>query len=707
MSEETIPLTFTAVDNLTKAVQNMTAILEKMGAVQDDTTKSSEQLTDATKEQGEQAQVTSSKWEIVAAKLETAKAAYEFAAGAIGIVGEQITKANEAWDAQSKKLGKSASSLGSIAEANAKADKAQTKLYASIGKAIDQSGLFQSVAKAQEQTLKSLTKFINDNSESIAKFANEIGVNAAQKLQAFGKFIQENSDYIARFVLYIGNLKNAFDAVIGSVETFAKLFRTQVYGAVTIASAAIFNLLDSMVLLADLAGTGVPKALTDARDSAKSFSDQMAQNTVDSLEDTAKSAMNAGKSVLAFGSNLVDIATGTPEGLKGIKDSVEGIGKAAENTGKSIEKNLNLSSKGSGKSRKDLIDAETAAEEKRQALVLDYERRILEATKANNEELVIQLTKEKAIVEARQSLVGIKTKELKDATMVVATLQAELDYENSLKELAQKRREERAAAHDIEMQRRQEIIEQDAAEDEKLRERYENAIARINARYDLETERITQVGDYIAEAFGNVPNVIDNISESTQRMVDGFAKAVPQIANLVNSFRAFNKQGATAADQQEAINAGISAGAGVLSGVTQSFIEDKKKQAAIEALINAAAAAASYATGNIPAGIAYTAAAVTYGAAAAFSGGGGGSSGGGGAASSFASSPPTMTNADDERRANAQAIAEAISSQRENAPVVINLSFDNALIAADSPQAGRIISDLIKPEIENIIRSGG
>jgi hypothetical protein len=63
-----------------------------------------------------------------------------------------------------------------------------------------------------------------------------------------------------------------------------------------------------------------------------------------------------------------------------------------------------------------------------------------------------------------------------------------------------------------------------------------------------------------------------------------------------------------------------------------------------------------------------------------------------------------MPNVENERRANAEAIAEAIQDRQGGGAVTINLSFDNALIASDSPQAAKIITDLIAPELENIIR---
>lgn len=703
MSEETIPLTFEAVDNLSKAVKTMTDMLEKMGLQQADTTKKTEEATKATDKQGDEVQVTSSRWEVLAAKMEVAKGYYEVVAGAASLVSERVAFANEKWDEQSKKLGKSASALGSIAEANAKAEKAQNKMYAALGKAIDRSSVFQTIAISQEQLFKRLEKVIKDNSDAIAKWANDIGVNAAQSLQKFGVFVQENSEYMARFVLYITNLKNAFDASLGSISAFAKLFRTQIYGAVTVASSAIFNMIDGLIALSNAAGVMVPQSLVDARDSAKAFTDYMAQNTVDSLEDTANTALEAGKSLAKFGGNLWDIATGTPDGLKDTQKAIEAIGKTAEETGKKAQENLAKGLSGRGRRRSDLgpTEEDTTFQKMLEAR-LDLYEQINEKTKEAGDRGIDLINNARAeAIAKRQSL--------QDLQAELAILEASIAREFDRNEAEAIRFEKQAAM--IQLQKELEGISdtQVRAETEKVRlaqiefEEKTKLKALEEERFNLQTESITQMGDYLAEAFGNLPNMIDNISESTQRMVEGFSAAIPKVSELANAFRVYNKQGATAEDQQQAISAAIGAGAGILSNVTASFIEDKKKQAAIEALINAAAAAASYATGNIPAGIAYTAAAVTYGAAAAF---GGGSGGGGASVSSGASSSGTYTfDRDEERRANAEAIAEALNAGNGVGDgIVINVDFGSSTNLESSPQTARRITDALAPELERMMR---
>lgn len=699
---ESIPLSFEAVDNLSQAVASMTAMLERMGAAQEDTTKATEDATKATDDQAKSSSRFGDVLVKVNAGVELAKSAYEALGGTIEWVKEGLNTSLEKWDEQSKKLGVSASALGSIAEANNKLTKTQDKTYASIGKIIDRSGVFQTKAILQTEALKEFNTWLDKNSESISKFGTDLAISGSDKLRDLGVFIRENSESLARFQIYLEGVGGLVVTTGYGVSALAQALKIGLYAAVSGAATALVTLSEGLIEILRLAGQDVPQALEDMRLGLKELESASAKGAIDSFDELNRTVDKTGeKGAEAFG-KIATAATGSRAEIAG---QIEGWNKAGDAViGYGDKARKSLEKVGKGKGRKDLIDAETAAEEKRQTVLLDYDRRLLEAQRAQNEELVIQLTKEKALVEARQSLKDIKTKELRDATLTVAELQAQIEYEQSLKDLAQKRRDERAAAHDIEMQRRQEVLDWDTAQDEKARERYELAIARIQGRYDRETELLVGMGDLIGGALGHVPDLLNEISDSTNRMLGGFGKAASGISPLITSMRAFNKTGATAKDQQDAINAGLQAGVGILGGVTEAFVEDKRKQAGIEALINAAAAAASYATGNVPAGIGYTAAAVTYGAAAAFGGGSApsapagasGSSGG----SSGASGSLGMIDLDRERSLNAEAIAEAFRSEgRGGAPqIVVQLSGN--VIAGESPESARIITDLITRDLE-------
>lgn len=671
---ETIPLEFTAVDNLTKAVSKMTEMLEQMSQAETQVAKAADETTDATEKQS---QATSRFGRVLDTlsrnydkfsqglsgvsegfgsfreKLETAyyvvelsKAGLEALSGLYGSISERITTANEKWDEQSKKLGKAASGLGSIAETTAKVKKAQDGLYASLGKVIDRSSILQTLNLAQERVLKSLKKYIDDNAESWAKYLNQLGQDGLNKLISFGALIEENASTLARLNLAL----SATAQLVGfTIKSFVLIGQT-IYTALTEPIADAAETISQFL--------AVTSFLTD--DKKLSASLLSAANAFDKIKQSAKSAQTEGivgiretvqeltGDAVALTSTLQNVFA-DDAGIEGYIKRYERLGKFIQDTSKAIKRDLQTGIEEDGKTRTDLDPMEG-----RELGLQDYGKIWSEVIKTASDN----------VKQARRE-------------------------EAELEDLAWRER-----------------IAREEEEDAKRKERFDITMANIKSREEAEIAAIENISSSISDTFANIPNLIDGVSESTQRMFNGFSQAALKVGDLSKAFKAYNAVGATAKQQQDAINAGISAGAGVLSSVTQSFIEDKRKQAAIEALINAAAAAASYATGNIPAGIAYTAAAVSYGAAAAFSGGG--SSGGNIGASAGAaqgSSSPSMVNLDQERRQNAEAIAEAFREAENNRSVTINLSFDNALIASDSPQAARVITDLITPELQQILRS--
>ena len=704
MSEETVPVTFTAVDNLSKAVEQMTKLLEKMNVAQEENTDETEKATKATEDQAEKTSFLSGALGKAFAAVELIKSGYEAMAGVIEFGTEQVGKMNEAWDEQTKKTGKAASSLGSIAEASAKYEKQQTKVYASLGKIIDRSSVYQAYTMAATDSLKDFEKWLKSNNQEIAEFGNQLGIAGATHLQNFGKFLKDNAETIARFTALLTGAKDGVVFFKDSVMILVDTLKITLFGALTVVSQGVLELTNGLIYLMKAAGQDIPQALEDMRIGLENTSKYGVQGMIDSAGELEKSVDSAIGSATKMVDNVALATTGTTSELKGTIDTINAVGDAAVKTGEKIEKNLKAGVKGGGRGRTDLRDEEAEAE-RAQARSLDYEKRILQAREAGNELYAIELEREKALYELELSLKGIKTEDLRFQTRTLENLKIEIEEKQKLKaiedERAQKAREdyESQSAFDAE-QRAFEDYQQ-----EKLKERYDIAMANIKSRQDAELEAVSLVSEAMADAFANVPDMIDGISESTTRMLNGFGKAALKTGDLTKALMKMNAQNATAKDQQDAINSAIGAGAGVLSGVTAAFIEDKRKQAAIEALINAAAAAASYATGNIPAGIAYTAAAVSYGAAAAFGGGGSGASVGGSGGAGMTGGGVTMPNVENERRANAEAIAEAIQESRTSQGVTVNLSFDNALIAADSPQAARIIADLVGPELQNILRS--
>jgi len=703
---ESIPLSFEAVDNLSQAVKKMTDMLEKMGAVQEGTKDATEDATKATEKQGEASKSTSSAIEKLHAGLEVAKFAYEAAAKAAGLISAAVGRSNEAWDEQSKKTGHAASSLGSIAEANAKLEKAQNKVFASLGKTIDKSGVFQSVSLTLTSVLGDLEKFIGANSEEIAAFGANIALYGSKKLEELGTFVKSNSEEIARFGLYLRGVGKLVIAGATAVDALTESLKVGLYATLALTAEGLEVLTAGLITLIQLTGQEVPQAVEDMRlglEAMKKSASGATVQALNKLDQKLEATAEAGQG--AF-DTLGLAATGSRAEIQGTIDVVNKLGEVVETTGKKLGKNLRDGQKGKGKARGDLVDPADAAAEARALVLVDLDRQILEAQKLKNSQLVIELERSKSLVELGQSLKEIKTSGLRNATQTTETLRIQLDYEQKIKDLEASRRADRVAGYEIEDQAWREQLAREEEEDARVKERFDLAMARIEGRYEAETEQLTLMGDLANDALGSLPDLLNNISESTSKMFSGFSKAGASVNPLVVAMRNFNKVGATTEQQQDSIQSGLQAGVGILSGVTESFVKDKRLQAGIEALINAAAATAAYATGNVPMGIGLTAAAAGYAAAAAFGGGGGS----GGSTGSMATVLPSSGSgggggSSDSGRAQALNDFARSSDSPGDQPLTINMSFDGALFAAESPQAVRLIGDIMSKEFENMLRN--
>jgi hypothetical protein len=693
MSGETVPVSFDAVDNLTGAVKKMTDALDKLTAGHEEAGKAGEEQGAKSESLGDTLAELADTTAIMERATQLAGAAWAAAGAVYEKLSEGISASLTAWDEQSKKSGKSASALGSVAESSAKLDRSVTKLLAQLGKMIERSGSIQVTYAITVGVLDEVRKILKEVDDQAGATAGTLGGDLADGASSFFKTLDENSEVLAKFIVGIGLLDDGARYNYLTFKALINLIKIEFYQTLEEGARALSKLLLGLEQMAQATGVDLPAGLKDAR--------------------VALDGMTFGARYLA-NSGIADLITNVDElgdvtqnvikevgGLGGIEENIKRIAGAGERAVKKVKEQLD---KGGERRRGDLVSPEDAAAEARAAALLDLDRQILLARKDKNEQLAIELERERELVALGQSLREIKTSTLRDATQSAESLRIQIDYEQKLKDLEQTRRDDRRAGYEIEDQAWREQMARDEEADAAAKERYDTAIARIQSRYDFETEQLSLMGDTISEAMGHIPDLLDEISDSTARMLGGFGKAAAGITPLISAMRAYNAAGATTQQQQDALNAGLLAGVGILSGVTESFVEDKRTQAAIEALINAAAATAAYATGNVPMGIGLTAAAAGYAAAAAFGGGGsstpsvGGSAGGGASSAGFSS--PDLER---ERVLNAEALAEAIAQEGRGGGTVINVDFGNSLIASDSPQAARIITNLITPELEQIM----
>lgn len=716
MSNETIPLSFEAVDNLTKGVGQMTAMLERMGAAQKETTEATEDATKATEEQS----AASSRFGDMLVKLnagvELAKSTHEALGGAIDWIKGSLTASNEQWDEQSRKAGRAASSLGSVAEANAKLEKAQNKVFASVGQLIDRSSVYQAVAATQTELLKEFNGWLKENSEEIARWGNNLAINGSQKLQELGQWVQQNSESIARWGLYLKGTGQLVLTTVSAVDALAEALKVGLYGAVALTAEGLATLTDGLIHVLKLSGQEVPQALEDLRLGLDGIAKDAGGATVSAMDKlNAKLDRTAEVGTDAFES-LGKASFGSRAEISSTIDLVDKLGKKTEEVGARLEKNLKKGMAGKGKARGDLVDPETAAEEKRQALLLEYDRQIIEAEQKKDALRAAELTKQRALVELGQSLRDIKTGALRDATESLGLLQAQIEYEDKLKAIADAKKADARELYEIEEQARREQLERDEADAAAREERGRRALDAIQARREAEIESARAIAEAVEEGFGGLGDLLGEVDEQTSRIVASLERGVGQSAKFGAALRALVVNNKSLKESANEVNAAISAGAGVASSLVSGLVDNAKTRAKIEAAINGAAAVAAtafgLATGNpafFAAAAGHASAALKYGLAASgvFDGGAsssGASAGAGGGSGAAGGASYQSVDLDRERGLTAEALAEAIAQNGRGGGTTINVDFGNSLIASETPQAARIITDLLRPELEQIMR---
>ena len=143
-------------------------------------------------------------------------------------------------------------------------------------------------------------------------------------------------------------------------------------------------------------------------------------------------------------------------------------------------------------------------------------------------------------------------------------------------------------------------------------------------------------------------------------------------------FRELHEAGAGAG---EVVASAMGHGADAVTSAAEAMGASTQEVAGIQALFEGAQAAAAYAAGNIPGGIAHTVAAGLYGAVAGGAGGSGASSGGASSASSSASSsfqgPDQMADMDGQRELMKTAHLEALREHDRGGTQIVNNIYQN------------------------------
>lgn len=206
--------------------------------------------------------------------------------------------------------------------------------------------------------------------------------------------------------------------------------------------------------------------------------------------------------------------------------------------------------------------------------------------------------------------VAAKKISAREAELRISIQQASVERElaESMRKIAEDN-EQRAQREADEAERRRERQESDSGKDEAKR---------------LE-ERARAI-----ESIGDAARAADRPLSLLSGRLGGLSAAVEESASLWANY----ERG------QQTLGDAISGTLGIVGHAVGQAISDKQAQAGVEGAFEAAASIASFASGNIPAGLGHAAAASAFFAVAAGAGGGGGASGGSAGAGS---APSTVT----------------------------------------------------------------
>lgn len=698
-SGETIPLLFQGQDELTAQVKIMTEALLKMAAAHEKQEDSAEDADKAEKSLGDTLAEVADTTAIAERAAQLAGFAWEVAGAAYERLTGFLSASLEQWDEQSKKSGRSASALGSITEASTKLEKEQNKLLAQIGRMIERSGSLQVTVTITAEVLEELRKILKDVETQSEDTAGSLGTDLADGAEAFFTVISDNAEDLAKLLTALGLLDNLVGLNLLGIGAFVDMMQYRFYEVLGDSAEAVDTLLLGLEQLLVLSGQEIPEGFTKARAAIQQLgigAEQLGNKQLGEVATGAVAARNA----------IFEMA-GEAAGVDALRANIERLSKAGIDAAKKAREEL---AKGGNKGRGDLVTAEEAAAEKRAAALLDLDRQILEAQRNKNDLRVVELEREKALVELGQSLRDIKTSTLRTATEQTEGLRIQLEYEAALKELADAREADRRAAYEIEAGIQRELLEFEEQRAAAQEERARNALDAIEARREAELERIDAVSEAAVEGFGGIADIVGDMTDETAQLVAALEQGFGAAARLGASLTKLTVSNKSFKDSQEEVSAAISAGAGVASALVGAYADSIKERARYEAAINAAAAiaAGAFALSGYPgfagAAFGHAAAAVKFGliAGGAIGSGGGATAGGGvsGGASGPTFQAPDMSR---ERELNAEAIARAIAEEGRGGATVINVDFGSSLILGESPEAARRITDLVTPELLRVI----
>lgn len=482
---ETVPLEFEAIDRLTGTVDKVVQSIEALVAAQMESTKATEDSAEAQDDQADSLGKLDKVMAIARNGAELAGMVWEKASGIYEGLTEIVGTSLSKWDEQAKRTGVAASALGSIADASTRAEKAQDRVFRSIGRVIESTGLAQIAFNSKKKVLDELNSFIKKYDDDIVKVSQDIAGQFLSAVKDATEFIEENAASFAGLIVVGSNLKTLLSAVYEAFTILAQYLKLQFYTVLAVISTAVMKLVEALQWVITTAGGEVPQAIEDLRLGLEALSNTTKDRAIKTLGDMVDTADRATEKITKFGTSLYDAFTGKDSQLSDAEKNVKSFTATLQTRIADLEKQL-AEARGGGTGKAKL--GEEAKEAARQVQLLDLQNQIVDARGAGNEILAIDLERQLAILEAEQSTVGMISRRQKELTRLVGTKTAELDASEKLKALA----EEQAAKDEERATRRQEVLEKAAAASQTL-------VSLDAERLNLEARRVRVAGGEGAE----------------------------------------------------------------------------------------------------------------------------------------------------------------------------------------------------------------
>lgn len=239
MAEETIPLEFTAEDKLTAAVERMTKALDALVGAQDDSTKATEDNTKAQEQAASGLSKLDQALAIARNGAELLGGAWETFSGVYEGASELVSSSLAKWDEQAKRTGRSASALGSVADAASRAEKQQDKLLTSLGRTIESTGLAQLAYDAKRDALASLDSLIREYDDDIVKLSQDLAGGFIASLRDGTDWLSRNAETVARLGLLLEGLGQGLSFGATAAEVLGRTVQVSLSAQLALASGAV------------------------------------------------------------------------------------------------------------------------------------------------------------------------------------------------------------------------------------------------------------------------------------------------------------------------------------------------------------------------------------------------------------------------------------------------------------------------------------